>query len=135
MLKRFLSIFLCALLLLCLACRNTDAGDQLPAVVFSTKNIVRITLYTQYGHSDGCDVPAENMEEYTQWLESFAFAGKASDMLPPGTDTVHVEIEYSDGTIVKNGIDTMVVDSVTYELTHAAMPESYQDIISALFKD
>ena len=51
-------------------------------------------------------------------------------MVPPGTNTIHVEIEYSDGSIVKQGMDTTVVDGVTYYISGDAPPECYDEIRS-----
>ena len=51
-------------------------------------------------------------------------------MLPPGTNTVYVEIEYLDGTIVKEGLDVITIDGVSYYLKHAPNPACFTEIIS-----
>lgn len=100
--------------------------------VFDTENIARITFYAYYGHGKGSDVPAENMAEITNWLSTFTVDKnkKLEDIVPPGTNTCRVEIEYIDGTIVKQGLDTVSVDGVTYYLNHADAPDCFSEIIS-----
>lgn len=100
--------------------------------VFDTENIARITFYAYYGHGKGSDVPAENMAEITNWLSTFTVDKnkKLEDIVPPGTNTYRVEIEYIDGTIVKQGLDTISVDGVTYYLKHADAPDCFSEIIS-----
>ena len=98
--------------------------------VFDTENIARITFYAYYGYGKGSDVPAENMAEITKWLGTFNVGKKAEGTPPPGTNTYRVEIEYIDGTIVKQGLDTVSVDGVTYYLNHADAPDCFSEIIS-----
>ncbi len=100
--------------------------------VFDTENIARITFYAYYGHGKGSDVPAENMAEITNWLSTFTVDKnkKLEDIVPPGTNTHYVEIEYLDGTVVKQGLDTISVDSVTYYINHADAPDCFSEIIS-----
>ncbi len=100
--------------------------------VFDTENIARITFYAYYGHGKGSDVPAENMAEITNWLSTFTVDKnkKLEDIVPPGTNTHYVEIEYLDGTVVKQGLDTISVDGVRYYLNHADAPDCFSEIIS-----
>ncbi len=100
--------------------------------VFDTENIARITFYAYYGHGKGSDVPAENMAEITNWLSTFTVDKnrKVEGVLPPGTNTHYVEIEYLDGTVVKQGLDTKSVDGVRYYLKHADAPDCFSEIIS-----
>lgn len=70
------------------------------------------------------------MEQITAWLASFAVGEKAPDLLPPGTNTVYVEIAYSDGTTVKSGLDTATVDGVTYYTENEEAPDCFQEIMS-----
>ena len=81
--------------------------------VFKTEDAVRITFYAYNGGGKGSDVSAENMTAITNWLDSFTLGEKAPEILPPGTNTYYVEIEYSDGTIIKIGLDTIKKDGVT----------------------
>ena len=101
-------------------------------VVFDTENVKRITLYSYYGCGIGSDVPAEHLQEIITWLDSFEidFERKADDLLPPGTNTVHVEIEYLDGTVIKQGIDTITVEGARYYLSRSDFPGCYQNILS-----
>jgi hypothetical protein len=96
--------------------------------VFKTENISRITFYTS-GDGKGFEVPSDNIAEITTWLGSFTIGEKADDVLVPGSNSVSVEIEYADGTIVKNGISTVNIDGVTYYMEHDDAPECYLEII------
>ena len=105
-------------------------GDTDSDSVFDTNNIARITFYAYYGYGKGSDVPVENMLEITKWLGTFTIDKKTEDTPPPGTNTCRVEIEYLDGTVVKEGLDTISIEGVTYYLKHAATPDCFSEIIS-----
>lgn len=110
---------------------NTKREDETHSeAAFVTENIARITFFTYYGEGKGSEVPSENMEEITMWLGTFVIDKAAEDMLPPGTNTVYVEIEYLDGTIVKEGLDVITIDGVSYYLKHAPNPACFTEIIS-----
>ena len=142
--KRILSVFLCGIMLLCLsACGENTHSDTQPnesakqsdtnnqeTEIFNTKNIKRITFYAYYGNGKGSDVPAEHLGEITTWLDSFTIDKEVPELIPPGTNTIHVEIEYLDGTIVKRGLDTATVDGITYYIKGDTAPECYEEIIS-----
>ncbi len=97
--------------------------------VFKTENITRITFYTLSSDGKGFEVPSENIAEITTWLGSFTIGEKADNVLAPGSNSVSVEIEYADGTIVKNGISTVNIDGVAYYMEHDDAPECYLEII------
>ena len=142
--KRILSVFLCGIMLLCLsACGENTHSDTQPnesakqsdtnnqeTEIFNTKNIKRITFYAYYGNGKGSDVPAEHLDEMIAGLDSFTLDKEVTELLPPGTNTIHVEIEYLDGTIVKRGLDTATVDGITYYIKGDTAPECYEEIIS-----
>lgn len=142
--KRILSAFLCGIMLLCLAAcgessnSNTQPNDSAKQSdtsnqetgIFNTKNIKRITFYAYYGNGKGSDVPAEHLDEIIAWLDSFTLDKEVPELLPPGTNTINVEIEYFDGTIVKRGLDTATVDGITYYIKGDTAPECYEEIIS-----
>ncbi len=107
-----------------------EESDTDSKAVFNTDNIARITFYAYYGYGKGSAVPAENMAEIIKWLGTFTVDKKAEDIPPPGTNTYYVEIEYLDGTVVKEGLDTISVNGVTYYLKHAANPDCFSEIIS-----
>jgi len=100
--------------------------------VFKTEDIIRITFYGYYGGGKGSDVPADNMTEIINWLGSFTIGEKAPDILPPGTNTYYVEIEYSDGMIIKNGLDIRKIDGNTFYLERNKEPECFMEIISKI---
>ena len=142
--KKVLSVFLCGIMLLCfVACDKnivsntqptestgqTDTNNQATAI-FNTKNIKRITFFAYYGSGKGSDVPGEHLDEFITWLDSFVIDKEVPELLPPGTNTIQVEIEYFDGTIVKKGLDTTTVDGITYYIKGDTAPKSYEEIIS-----
>ena len=134
--KKLLAFVLCALMLLSLvSCdiSSDDSDDEIPdVVVFDTENIKRITFYAYYGAGIGSDVPAENMEEMKAWLGTFTLDKKFKQSEPPagGINTHQVEIEYLDGTIIKQGLDTVAVDGTVYWMKHSGRPTCFYDIIS-----
>ena len=101
-----------------------------PKAVFRTEDIIRITFYAYYGDGTGSDVPTENMSVITAWLGSFTVGEKAPDLLPPDTNTYFVEIEYADGTVVKEGLDVIVIDDTLYLLDNDTYPDCFKEIIS-----
>lgn len=113
-----------------------DAGqediDEPENTVFHTEDVQRITFYGYYGGGNGTDVPGEYLEEIRTWLTTFVIGEEAPEFLPPGTNTVFVELEYSDGSIVKQGMDTTSVDGVTYYIVGDAAPVCYREIISKI---
>ena len=186
--KKFLVIFLCGILLLCIsACKETNINDNTQSTesidqndtnstenindntqstesidqndinstenindntqptesidqngtnnqttaIFDTKSIKRITFYAYYGNGKGSDVPAEHLNEIITWLDSFTIVREATDEdVPPGTNTYYVEIEYSDGTIIKEGLDIIIIDGTRYLLENEPSPDCFMDIIS-----
>ena len=110
----------------------TEEKHKATAAVFNTEDIVRITFYAYYGSGKGSDVPTEHLEEITNWLDSFEVDTNKEfpELVPPGTNTIYVEIEYSDGSIIKQGMDTTTVDGVAYYIKGATPPECYDEIIS-----
>lgn len=142
--KKFLTVFLCGIMLLCFAAcdKNTNSNIQptestnqndthnQATAIFNTKNIKRITFYAYYGNGKGSDVPVEHLDEIITWLDSFTIDKEVPELIPPGTNTIHVEIEYLDGTIVKRGLDTATVDGITYYIKGDSAPECYEEIIS-----
>ena len=111
---------------------NENGTNNQEIAIFNTKNIKRITFYAYYGSGKGSDVPAEHLGEITTWLNSFKIDTDREfpDLVPPGTNTIHVEIEYLDGTVVKEGLDTATVDGITYYIKGDTAPKCYEEIIS-----
>ena len=142
--KKFLTVFLCGIMLLCFsACgKNTNSNIQptestnrndthnQATAIFNTKNIKRITFYAYYGNGKGSDVPVEHLDEIITWLGSFTIDKEVPELIPPGTNTINVEIEYFDGTIVKKGLDTTTVDGITYYIKGDTAPKCYEEIVS-----
>ena len=144
--KRILSVFLCGIMLLCLsACGENTHSDTQPnesakqsdtnnqeTEIFNTKNIKRITFYGYYGNGKGSDVPVEHLDEIKTWLNSFTIDTDREfpDLVPPGTNTIYVEIEYSDGSIVKCGMDAVSMNGTTRYIKGDTPPECFKEILS-----
>ena len=71
------------------------------------------------------------MVEIINWLDSFTIVREATDEdVLPGTNTRRVEIEYSDGTIIKEGLDIVIIDGTRYLLEKEPYPDCFMEIIS-----
>ncbi|MBE7065079.1 MAG: hypothetical protein E7384_04605 [Ruminococcaceae bacterium] len=136
--KRILTFILCGIMSLCFAaCNGGDTNktydklfDTYPSV-FVTENITSITFYAYYGEGKGSKVPTENMTEIINWLDSFTIDRVATDEdILDGTNTRFVEIEYSDGTIIKEGLDIINIDGTRYLLKKEPYPDCFTKIIS-----
>ena len=138
MIKKLLSVILCGLMLFSLvACKGEDTAktygklfDVYPSV-FVTENITSITFYAYYGEGKGSKVSKEYMDEIINWLNSFTINREATDDdVLDGTNTYYVEIEYSDGTIIKEGLDIIQIDGTRYLLEKETYPDCFEDIVS-----
>ncbi len=152
MFKKLLSLILCEVILFSFAACNKDTTSNVSSTestssnqttsaleendnptesAFNTENIVRITFYAYYGQGTGSVVSSENMTEITNWLRTITYDRKATDEdVLPGTNNYQVEIEYSDGTIIKNGLDIILVDGTRYLLKKDKYPNCFMEIIS-----
>ncbi len=111
--------------------KQVDASEEDGYSVFDTNNIKRITFYDYYGSGKGSDVPAENMAAIMAWLGTFTLDREVGDeLIPPGTNTHEVRIEYYDGTVIKEGMDVVTVDGTLYYVKHATPPSCLGDILS-----
>ena len=109
---------------------DQNGTNNQTTAIFDTKNIKRITFYAYYGDGKGSDVPAEHLNEIITWLDSFTIDEEAPELVPLGTNTINVEIEYMDRTVVKKGLDMTTVDGITYYIKGDTAPECYNEIIS-----
>ena len=113
------------------AADETHQTSDVSNSVFKTENVVRITFYAYYGAGKGSDVSAKDMPEILRWLDSFTIAREPlEEVVPPGTNTYHVEIEYADGQIVKKGLDMITIDGKGYLLEKDSTPDCFEEIIS-----
>ena len=126
--KKLIALVLALVCVLGLVGCSTNKVDKAKPV-FETENIARITFYTLPSGGKGFEVPSEYMAEITTWLGSFTIDEKANKNLAPGSNSVSVEIEYVDGTIVKNGLSTTKVEGVNYYMKHDDAPECYFTIL------
>jgi len=123
---------LAALVLACAVCLVGCSSDKVDKTtpVFENENIIRITFSTTHlSDGNGIDVPSEYMAEITTWLGSFTIDEKADKALAPGSNSASVEIEYVDGTVIKNGLSTTKVDGVTYYMKSENAPDCYLEIL------
>jgi len=151
MIKRFSALILCALVLFTLASCNrkgtddtlvtpgtTDVSDittgttktdpNLGKPVFDTDGITKMALFSGYGKTSH-DVPAEHMEEITAWLGTITVGENTSDKPSvPGTGFYHVEIEYSDGKVIKAPLDTTKIGETTYHTVRDPYPDAFYEI-------
>ena len=98
--------------------------------VFETDNISRITFYAYCGAGIGSEVPTEHMAEIVDWLGSFRAGRMVFGMIPPGTNAVFVEIEYIDGKIIKEGLDTVEILWNVYYTKSQGTPDCLEEILS-----
>ena len=142
--KKLLSLLLSIIMLLCFTACNENTSkiyentaktydtlfDEYPSV-FVTENITSITFYAYYGGGKGSKVPTEYMTEIINWLDSFTIDREATDEdVLDGTNTCYVKIEYSDGTIIKEGLDIVIIDGTRYLLEKEPYPSCFENIIS-----
>ena len=125
--KRFITVILSLVMVFSLiACSNTN-GDK-NVQLFKTENIKRILFYNDTTLEE-VEVPEEYLDEIITWLESFTIDKEVEkDKLEPGSDAYCVQIEYEDGTIVKNGLWIYEMDGKQYYTKGADTPECWQDI-------
>ena len=92
---------------------------------FETENISKIAF--KFGPLEEVEVSSEDLEEMTEWLETFKIGDrvKRREKLSPGTNSVSIRIEYLDGTIVENGLSTIKLDKKEYHLIYADAPKAY----------
>ena len=110
---------------------NENGTNNQEIAIFNTKNIKRITFYAYYGSGKGSKVPSEKKTEIKTWLDSFTIVREATDDdALPGTNNYCVEIEYMDGTIIKEGLDIIIIDGTRYLLEKEPYPDCFRDIIS-----
>ena len=130
LMKKILTLALAVLMVLGLgACAIADENTGMP--VFDTDNIVGITLYSYYGHGGGAEVPEENLEEFIAWLATFKVGSKMySDTVPDDANTIFVEIFYEDGTVLKKGIEAIVIDGYGYYLEYGKTPDFFNDLLN-----
>ena len=138
MIKKLFSFILCGAMLFCLmACGREDTDETYDTLfdtypsVFVTENITSITFYAYYGEGKGSKVPKKDMTEIINWLDSFTIDKEATDEdVPPGTNFYFVEIEYSDGTAIKESLDLVEIDGISYILKQEPYPECFREIIA-----
>lgn len=102
-------------------------SNNIPEKPFKTDNICRISF--RASPNDWVEIPSEELPIYIDWLKSFRIGEKAGRALVPGSNSVRIRIEYSDGTLVENGLSTIKVGNDDYYLTYDNAPDSYSGYI------
>lgn len=126
--KKALALILVFSFILILAGCSSNTNKDAP--VFKTENIRSITFISFPGPAENV-VSDEYLPEITSWLGSFTIGEKVKgDILPPGSNSISVKIEYEDGTVVENGLTTVTVDGKTYFMESDDAPECYFDVFS-----
>lgn len=111
--------------------QQTEKTEQTQKkAIFNTENIARITFYAYGGNGKGSEVPEENMTEIINWLGSFTVDKEVVGEILPGTNTRQVEIEYTDGTVIKQGLDVVVIDGIRYHMESDKKPDCFEEIMS-----
>ena len=98
--------------------------------VFKTQNINSITLFRLPDCEDGVEVPDEYKEEVAAWPGTFTVGKKTEEVLC-GINMFTFRIEYSDGTVLVNGTDTITLDGVTYHLKKGPEPGCINKLFAA----
>lgn len=104
-------------------------GPQPDGSIFNLNNIVRITFSSYYGQGTGCDVPGEYMQEIIDWLKTFTLGDQAPNILPPGTNMIHIEIEYDYGAVFRTGMNTVDFAGTIYYIHGGDSPACYSEIL------
>lgn len=98
--------------------------------VYQTENITRITFHAHRPPFGEYQVPDEYMEEIIAWLDTFEIAQKMNPIdIPAGANGVAVEIEYTDGTVVYQGLDYPTIDGIDYRVRHDDKPTCFDEIL------
>lgn len=130
--KKIGLFIVCGILLLSLASCTQTPTQNTPLIgnsVFVTENISRITFYRYHGAGVGSEVPNEYMPEIIAWLDSFKIGREVTEEIPPGTGFYDVKIEYSDGTVISEGLDIVTIDGISYWLERENYPDCFYEII------
>lgn len=119
------------LILLCIisltSCSDRKIDKTKP--VFNTENISSVVFFKLPNPDERIEVPDEYFDEITAWLGTFKIGEKVKgDVLAPGSNSISVQIEYADGSIVKNGLSTYLIEEKMYYLESAEAPECFLNI-------
>ncbi len=106
---------------------NPDASKP----VFEMDNIRNIILIEHTNIDKEYEVPSQYVDDITTWLGSFHIGKVVSDEVSePGSNSVSVRIAYTDGTVVENGLSTVMVDGTEYYMSSTEAPDCYMEILS-----
>ncbi len=97
---------------------------------FSTENISSIYLTSVNPNAEPALVPDEYMGEICQWLDTFTI-GKVvkQHQLEPGDNSIGIIIEYSDGTLIKSGIDAIRLGDKLHFINRDPAPDCVHKIL------
>ncbi|MBQ4116465.1 MAG: discoidin domain-containing protein, partial [Clostridia bacterium] len=98
--------------------------------VFNTENISSITFYSYSGNGVGSTVEDKYMAEIINWLKTFTVGERYPDEPLDGDGHIVIEITYADGTVIKDTMDTVLVNGVVYYTDHGGYPDCYWEILS-----
>ena len=109
-------------------CNTKDTAIGTSA--FETENITGVTFYGSAPTNTETEVLREHLAEITEWLGAFVVAKKADDVLPPGSHSLFIKIEYSDGSTNENSMSTTIIDGTTYLINYDKEPECYFELFA-----
>ncbi len=109
---------------------SSDKVDQTKPI-FNIEHISHITFVAHTNIDVEYEVPSQYLEDISTWLGSYRLDEAVSEKgLKPGSDSISVRIEYTDGTIVENSLSTATVDGTVYYMTSDDAPDCYNEIFS-----
>ena len=108
--------------------RKSNKPDP-AAPVFETQNIKSITLFRLPDVTSGVQVPPEHIAEIAAWLATFTLGEKTKEVVC-GANMLTFRIEYSDGTSVTSGTDTITVNGIVYHARKAPQPACINDLLA-----
>ena len=119
LLTAFVSVFL-------LAGCNGDAIDKTKPV-FDTANVLSVSFREE--PDVWVPVEAEELPDYIEWLGTFRIGDKTRQPIKPGSNSIHVRIDYADGTMAEKGLSTITIDGTIYQLEYGTPPASYPSLL------
>jgi len=117
-------------ILVCLAgCNALPEGVDPTRPVMETEGVCRITFFDAYGPRTEKAVPEEHLEEICDWLGTFTIGEEAEEkVLPPGSNSICVRLQYADGSVAEHGLSTINVGEKVYFLKHGGTPECWFEV-------
>ena len=114
-------------ILACILALSVSVWKRRP--IFPTEAVTGVTFFAYGGAGTGSRVPPEDLKEILRWLDSFTVGPMVFGSIPPGTNTIWVAISYSDGTVLRAGLDTVEFMGLTHYTRSGRAPECFDEIL------